>query len=155
MVGAGGDPWMVSGSSGQVGRWNRSASRSGTNAVKKPQKSAARSSTTGTFWPMVLVKLPTTNVGGCTGLCVGLGITPCHLLGSTLLDDNKQQELTSLILETPLPTRIAVIGYTGQCDTVAGKQTVRSTLTAQLLCGTKISIFARAIGSGFWSIEPI
>ena len=49
---------------------------------------------------------------------VGLGITLYHLLGSTLLGDNKQQELTSLMLETPLPTRIAVIGYTGQCDTV-------------------------------------
>ena len=50
---------------------------------------------------------------------IGLGITRYHLLDS--LDrsrDNKQQELTSLILETPLPTRIAVIGYTGQCDTV-------------------------------------
>ena len=50
---------------------------------------------------------------------IRLGITRYHLLDS--LDrsrDNKQQELTSLILETPLPTRIAVIGYTGQCDTV-------------------------------------
>ena len=42
-----------------------------------------------------------------------------------LLDDNKQQELTSLTLETPLPTRIAVIGYTGQCDTVVGKLIVQ------------------------------
>ena len=37
---------------------------------------------------------------------IRLGITQCHLLDS--LDrsrDNKQQELTSLILETPLPTK--------------------------------------------------
>ena len=52
---------------------------------------------------------------------IRLGITQYHLLDS--LDrsrDNKQQELTSLILETPLPTKlwIAVIGYTGQCDAV-------------------------------------
>ena len=34
---------------------------------------------------------------------VGLGITLYHLLGSTalLLEDSKQQELTSLMLETP------------------------------------------------------
>ena len=56
---------------------------------------------------------------------VRLGITQCHSLDS--LDrsrDNKQQELTSLTLETPLPKGIAVIGYTGQCDTV-GKLVVQ------------------------------
>ena len=41
--------------------------------------------------------------------------------------DNKQQELTSLTLETPLPTRIALIGYTGQYDAVGKPKTVRST----------------------------
>ena len=57
--------------------------------------------------------------GVCWRIYIGLGFTPYHLLGSaTLLADNKQQELTSLILETPLPTRIALIGYTGQYDTI-------------------------------------
>ena len=75
----------------------------------------------------------------CRGICplrlledtpahIRLGITRYHLLDS--LDrsrDNKQQELTSLTLETPLPKGMAVTGYAGQCDAVVGKKTVRST----------------------------
>ena len=51
-----------------------------------------------------------------------------------LLADDKQQELTSLTLETPSPTKlwIAVIGYAGQCDAV-GKQTVRLTIATAAL----------------------
>ena len=54
-----------------------------------------------------------TGVGACR---VRDYTTPLTRIDAPLLADNKQQELTSIIFETPLPTRIALIGYTGQCD---------------------------------------
>ena len=47
---------------------------------------------------------------------------PLTRIDAPLLADNKQQELTSLTLETPLPTRTALIGYAGQCDAVGKSQ---------------------------------
>ena len=54
--------------------------------------------------------------------CVGAYRVRDYTLRLTRIDtpllDNKQQELTSLMLETPLPKGVAVIGYTGQYNTV-------------------------------------
>ena len=66
--------------------------------------------------PQIQTEIGVFGVGACRVRDYTLRLTRND---APLLADNKQQELTSLILETPLPqTRIAVIGYAGQYDTV-------------------------------------
>ena len=72
---------------------------------------------------------------------------PLTRIDVPLLTDNKQQELTSLTLETPLPRAlwIALIGYTGQYDTV-GKLIVQHDIkeVARIsLCEKKKSLVDR------------